>query len=149
MSENRTTSERLVAQIDSSSWLQESFKVSPNGRRMACAARVGNKRCVVVDGKEEEQYDDIGGTNLLFSPDSKRFAYKARTGNSYFVVVDGKVEKQYDSIMNGSPIFSPDSRRVACGVERGNRRFVVVDGKEGQQYDAIVSIGGGGIFFDS
>ena len=100
-------------------------------------AQVGNKWFVVVDGKEEKQYDG-SGTTPIFSPDSKRVAYGAGVGNKRFVVVDSKEEKQYDGIAKGSIIFSPDSKRLAYGAQVGNKWFVVVDGKEEKQYDGIV-----------
>ena len=109
---------------------------------------MGNKWFVVVDGKEEKQYDRIG-SGSLFSPDSKRVAYGAKVGNKQFVVVDGKEEKQYDSILGAGPVFSPDSQRVGYAAQVGNKRCVVVDGKEGKQYDSIVYLGGGKIMFDS
>jgi hypothetical protein len=63
---------------------------------------------VVVDRKEEKQYDGIGQGSPLFSPDSKRVAYGARVGNKWCVVVDRKEEKHYDGIVTkreGSIIF--------------------------------------------
>ncbi|HLA36860.1 MAG TPA: hypothetical protein VJZ02_00155, partial [Candidatus Brocadiales bacterium] len=110
-SENRGVSERLIAQIDLSSWIKNTLTVSPDGKRVAYWAQVGNKRFVVVDGKEEKQYDDIVAGTLIFSPDSKRVAYGAIVGNKWFAVVDGKEEKQYDGIGRGTPIFSPDGKR--------------------------------------
>jgi hypothetical protein len=70
---------------------------------------MGDQWFVVVDGKEEKKYDNIGGT--IFSPDSKRVAYVAGVGDKEFMVVDGKEEKIYDAIVG--TIFSPDSKRVA------------------------------------
>ena len=55
-------------------------------------------RFVIIDGKEEKQYDGIVKGTLIFSPDSKHVAYRARAGNKQFVVVDGKEEKQYDAL---------------------------------------------------
>jgi roadblock/LC7 domain-containing protein len=126
-SPNKEIFERLIVQIDSSSWIQETFRVSPDSKRVAYMARLGNKIFVVVDGQEEKQYDGIGATGPIFSPDSKRVAYMARLGNKRFVVVDGKEEKQYDGL--AGPLFSPDSKRVAYMARLGNKIFVVVDGK--------------------
>ena len=148
-SENRGVSERLIAQIDLSSWIKNTLTVSPDGKRVAYWAQVGNKRFVVVDGKEEKQYDDIVAGTLIFSPDSKRVAYRAmaKVDNKWFAVavVDGREEKQYDG--TGNPIFSPDGKRVAYGARAGDKQFVVVDGKEGRQYDTLLV--GGKIVFDS
>ena len=133
----RIVSERPITQISFSSWIQETFRVSPDNRRVAYVIKVGNKQCVVVDGKEEKQYDGIGANSLIFSPDSKRVAYGARLGNNWFVVVDRKEKKQYDDIAKGTPLFSPDSKRVAYGAREGVTWFVVVDEKEEKQYDDI------------
>jgi hypothetical protein len=96
-------SERLVVQIDFSSWIQESFTVSPDSQRVAYVAQLGDKQLVVVDGKEEEPYDGIG--TLIFSLDSQRVAYGAQVGDKWFVVVDGKEEKPYDGIVRGGSII--------------------------------------------
>ncbi len=55
-------------------------------------ARVDKKWVVVVDGREEHPYDDIG-PGLVFGPDSQRLAYVARAEKEVFVVVDCKEEK--------------------------------------------------------
>jgi dipeptidyl aminopeptidase/acylaminoacyl peptidase len=125
---NRIVSERLIAQIDFSSWIQESFKVSPDSRRVAYMAQEGNKQFVVVDGKEEKKYDGIGEGTLIFSPDSRRVAYVAQEGNKWVVVVDGKEEKKYDGIVTlggGRVIFdSPDSLHYLA-IEKGNKIYLV------------------------
>jgi hypothetical protein len=87
---------------------------------MAYRVKSGNKVFVVIDGKEEKQYDfikekycndNIVPKTLIFSPDSKHLAYRAESAHQSFVVVDGKEEKKYDFIK--SLIFSPDSRHMA------------------------------------
>jgi len=50
----REVSERFIVQIDSSSSVGGSFKVSSDGKRVAYE---GNKWFVVMDGKNEEKYD--------------------------------------------------------------------------------------------
>jgi hypothetical protein len=138
---NRVVSEKPVAQIDTSSWIEESLRVSPDSQRVACVAKEGRKRSVVVDGRAGEKYDDIGGDSLIFSPDSQRVAYSAQAGDKWFVVVDGKEGKEYDYIGAGFPLFSPDSRRVAYSAQADDKWLVVVDGKEGKIYDGI-AVGG-------
>jgi len=112
-SPNNVVSEKHIVEIDFSSWKDESFTVSSDSKRMAYAARVGDKWFVVADGKEEKHYDGIVQGSLIFSPDSKRVMYAARVGDKWFVVADGKEEKHYDGIMKGFFIFSPDSKRMA------------------------------------
>lgn len=119
-SPNRVVTEKLIARIDVSSWIQETFKVSPDGRRIAYSVKVskwfgllGTTWSVVVDGKEGKQYDRIGTGTPIFSPDSKRVAYGAQVGDKWFVVVDGREGQQYDAIVTvggGRILFgSPDS----------------------------------------
>lgn len=112
-SPNRSITERIIAQIDFFSLIPFTFRVSPDNKRIAYGVDIGNKRFVVVDGKEEKKYDNIGIDTLIFSPDSRRLAYAARIGNKECVIVDGKVEKQYDGIValgGGRIVFdSPDS----------------------------------------
>jgi len=125
-------SERLVAQIEYSSWIPDSMITSPDNRRVAYLTQAGDKHCVVVDGQVGKQYDGI--VHLTFSPNSQWTAYTARLGDKHFVVVDGQEGRQYAI---GEPIFSPDSQRVAYVAGVSNKQFVVADGKEGKQYDEI------------
>ncbi len=91
-------SERYICEIDFSSWIKESWKVSPDSKRVAYVAEGGDKRFVVVDGEEGKQYDGI--SNLIFSPDSKRVAYVAKAYDKDFMVVDGEEGKQCDVIVS-------------------------------------------------
>ena len=87
-STDRIVSERFIAQIDPSSWIKESFKVSPDSKRVAYAAGVGDKWFVVVDGKEEKQYDGIvtiGGGRIVFDS-SDSLHYLALKGKGIFLV---------------------------------------------------------------
>ena len=136
-------SEKLITKIDFSTWISESFTVSPDGRRVAYAARMGGKRMVVVDGAEGKLYDNVAAP--IFSPGGKRVAYGALMGDKRLVVVDGAEGKLYDGIGKGDPIFNPDGKRVAYGARMGNKQMVVVDGEEGKRYDGVLTE----IFFDS
>jgi hypothetical protein len=79
-------SERLVGK--KSSWIPESFTVSPDSQRVAYVAQLGDKQFVVVDGKEGKQYDNIitmGGGRIVFdSADS--FHYLARKGADVYLL---------------------------------------------------------------
>jgi len=127
--------EKLIVQIDFSSWISESLTVSPDCRHVAYAAEMGDKAFVVLDGEKKKQYDAIGPRTLSFSPDSNQMAYAANQGDKYFMIVDGDEGKKYDGIGGKGPIFSPDSKRVAYGAKEGDKYFVVVDGVEGKKYD--------------
>ena len=85
---NRTVSERHVVQIDFSSWPQESFKVSPDNKRVAGIARVENKWFVVVNENEGRRYDGIvsvrGGRLVFDLPDTLH--YLVAKGSDIYLV---------------------------------------------------------------
>ncbi|MGD0280396.1 MAG: TolC family protein [Smithella sp.] len=85
----REISEKFIAQVDLSSFLQGSFSKSPDSLHLAYITRSDHKWFVDVDGKEKKQYDEIHSP--VFSPDGKRLAYSARSDYKWFIVVDGKV----------------------------------------------------------
>lgn len=138
---NRIVTERLITKIHPS-WIRETLKVSPDNKRVGYVTQVGNKKFLVVDGKEEKPYDGIMPGSPIFSPDSKRVAYAVHVldyqRNNQFVVIDGKEGKQYYGVGQGSFTFSPDSKRVAHAALLANQWFAVVDGKEGKPYDGIM-----------
>ena len=68
---NPTTSVIIKTQVG------DHIKFSPDSQRIAYKAKVGMKWCVVIDRKEEKEYDGILAGTLTFSPDSKRVAYVA------------------------------------------------------------------------
>ena len=141
----RIVSEKLIAQIDFSSWDPDTFKISADCRRVAYVAETGDKQVVVVNGESGKEYDAVG--NPIFSPDCKHLAYTARTGDRRVVVVDGKEGKKYDAV--DSPVFSPDGKRVAYAIKTENEWCVVIDGKMGEKYSNLVAPAGSKIMFDS
>jgi len=61
--------ETLIAKIDFSTFIPESFKVSPDCKHVAFTSKAGEKLFVVIDGKEEKHYDGIvisGGGRIIF-----------------------------------------------------------------------------------
>ena len=89
---NRVVLERLIVQIDFSSWIRESFKVSPDSEHVAYAAGVDDKWFVVVDGEEGKEYDGfVGGGRIIFdSPDSLH--HLALKGSSSIYLVEERVK---------------------------------------------------------
>jgi Tol biopolymer transport system component len=109
---------------------------SPDGQHLAYAALTApGTEFVVIDGKEDEPYDNVG--KLYFSPDSRRVLYTAWRAGKAFVVIDGVPGKAYDAIGYPEQPFSPDSRRVAYLAARDGKRMVVADGKEEGDYEEI------------
>ncbi|MDI7246652.1 MAG: hypothetical protein QME92_04165 [Bacillota bacterium] len=100
---------------------------SPDGERLAYAARKGTKWIVVVDGKEGPAYDEIGAGrfssqtgSLAFSSDGMHFAYVAIKGKNNHLVLDGKEGPPYQGIEQVT--FSPDARKVAFVSWKGKTR---------------------------
>ncbi len=98
---------------------------------MAYVARVrkglGEKRFVVVDGREEKQYDGIVTDSVIFSPDSQRVAYGAGVNNKQFVVVDGKEGQPYDSIVaiGGGRIVFDSADSLHYLAQKGDDIYLV------------------------
>ena len=118
---------------------------SPDGSRMAYAARADGKWFFVIDGKAGNQYDRLGA-QFAFSPDGERLAYWASEGAGSFVFVDGERHGPYDGIYDG-PVFSPDGRNVAYAARRGRDWSVFLNGKAGITHSGLVT--GARIVFDS
>lgn len=123
---NRIIPERLITQIDTTSWIMESFKVSPDSQHLAYVAGIGEKWLVVMDGEEGKQYDGIGAGTLIFSPNSQHLAYAARIGEKRFVVADGQEGKQYDGIINlygARIVFDSPDRLHYLAVNYANNKM--------------------------
>lgn len=118
---------------------------SPDSRRFAYLAALGENLHVVVDNERQPAYDDFPGEPpLQFSPDSRRFLYAACkvdvTGRrNCFLVVDGREFGPYDQIR--SPCFSPDGRQVAFIGRRGAKMYFVLDGEEHGPHDHVIKVG--------
>ena len=129
---NRVVSEKLIAQIDLSSRIPESFKVSLDNKRIAYVVQVLDKEAEVT---YREGIPYTLAEILTFHTDNKQVLW---VGDKMFVVVDGKDGKQYDYIGEDTLIVSPDSKQTAYVARLGNKGLVVVNGKDGKQYDGIL-----------
>jgi Tol biopolymer transport system component len=128
----------------------EGLLFSPDGQRLAVAARKAlDRQVVVVDGAEGKEYETLDGTSLTFSPDSRRLAFIAGPPGSarVFVVLDGKQGPDYEAIAGRGPgkpqlFFSPDSQKLAYGAglktPAGNPPAfeIVVEGPQRKAYPA-------------
>ncbi len=97
---------------------------------MAYCAQTGEKRAVVVEGKDGPPFDGLLADTLKFSQDSKRVAYATRTGDKYQVVVDDVAGPAFEGIGNLSPVFSPDGRHIAYVAQKNGGRVQMADLKE-------------------
>jgi len=108
---------------------------SPSGTHVACAALLGKQWCLVLDGKPQKPYDNIG--ELASSADGRRLAYAALSGKKWRVVADGKQHKPYDAIGKDSLQFGPGSATLAYAAKSEGKWLVVAGGEEGRPYDGI------------
>src|SRR4029079_6939388 len=69
------------------------FRFSPDGKRMAYLAKRDGRPYLVVDGVATA-YDKIIG--FEFSPDSKRLFVEARRGNRMLMALEGEAPKEYE-----------------------------------------------------
>jgi hypothetical protein len=105
---------------------------SPDSKRVAYGARLGEKMFVVVDGVEGKEYYGIGKEyygivkdTLVFSPDSNRIAYGATRGGKSLVVVDGVEGKEYDDIVKGSRLVFDSPTKLHTLAIRDKELFLV------------------------
>jgi hypothetical protein len=82
--------------------VQNSFKVSPDHKRLALATFAKDAWLVMVDGRPDPAFDFIFIETLEFSADSRRLGYLALKGKKLQVVVDGKVLKQLEILSQGN-----------------------------------------------
>lgn len=106
---------------------------SPDGKRVAYAAKQGKTAFAVIDGRKSRTHDDV--PQIIFGPKGRRVAYIAERGKKSYVVVDGKEGAEYGSVHPSTLCFSPDGRRLAYVAHKSNSRIVVVDATEGRPYD--------------
>jgi hypothetical protein len=123
------------------------IKFSDGGESLAYVAQSEQTETVVLDGRPQRTFDNIGGGSLVFSPGGRKLAYEARSGWARFVVVDGKRKGRY--AMVGYLTFSPDGRHYAYAATQEDEAFTVVDDQEAaHRYDAIWNAGGEKLRFD-
>ncbi len=82
--------------------VQDSFKVSPDNKRLALVARHQDKWQVMVDGRPNPPFDFIFIETLKFSSNSAHTGYLALTGAKLAAVVDGRVRGQWEVTAAGS-----------------------------------------------
>jgi roadblock/LC7 domain-containing protein len=116
-------------------YIAKPFLFSADSKRAAYVAKVGEKRfnvsekwSAVVDGKEEQAYDGIGG--LIFSPDSRHTAYVAGAEAKQFVVVDSKEGKQYDGLVKGTTCTFDSSGKLHYLAKKNTS-------SDGKSYDIV------------
>lgn len=118
--------------------------LSPDGRHVAQLAMTQTKDIkafVVLDGREEKQYDPMPAEStqlesIVFSPDSQHTAHVTQVGDNKAVVWDGSEGTAFRQVFF-PPQFSPDSQHIAYIAQEGDEKSVVHDMQEGKAYSAI------------
>jgi hypothetical protein len=90
---------------------------SADGSRMAYGARRDGKDRMVIDGREDPPFDDLGPPS--FSPGGEHVAYAAKRDGKWRVLVDGADLGEYRLEMNGRIVFEGASRFYALARGRG------------------------------
>jgi hypothetical protein len=103
--------------------VQESFKVSPDNKRLALITWHQDKWQVMVDGRPDPPFDFIFAATLKFSPNSAHTGYLALAGDKLAAVVDGKVRGQWPILPLGEKalqeaLIQADATDVAQKGER-------------------------------
>ena len=97
-----------VVVLDDQEWpldaemVQDSFRMSPDHKRLALIACARNKCQVMVDGRPDPPFDFVFPNTLKFSPTSKHTGYLALKGEKLLVVVDGQVRGHLDILTEGN-----------------------------------------------
>jgi hypothetical protein len=85
--------------------VQNSFKVSPDHKRLALATFAKDAWLVLVDGRPHPAFDFVFIDTLAFSADSRRLGYLALKRGKLQVVVDGKVWQELEILPQGKNIL--------------------------------------------
>ncbi len=111
---------------------------SPDGKKVAYAAKKGKKWIAVVNGQE---LNTVMGKAiikyLLFSPDSKKLLYILKSGKKMILFVNGVAGPAFDEINENSITFSKNGQSMAYCVQKGNQQAVVFNGKISAWYQQV------------
>ena len=118
-----------------------SVRFSDDGKRVAYAARRGEKWLVVVDqGAEGKQYPALLRESIQFSPDGEHLAYVAQLdAQKWTLVIDGKETPAAPGFLVGSPRFSPDGKKLGVMLKLAeDKKRLVINGKPvGEEFEAV------------
>ncbi|NQT39770.1 MAG: PD40 domain-containing protein [Planctomycetes bacterium] len=120
------------------------IQFSADGKQVAWAALVDLQAetwCVVVDGKKQKTYDNIG--QMVFSSQGSRLAYTAMDGDRWRIVAgDQEQEGAYDAVGEGTLLYSPNGKHLACAIQSGGKWLAAIDGKPLRKYDEFAGYDG-------
>ncbi|MDD2900120.1 MAG: hypothetical protein PHI31_15590 [Desulfuromonadaceae bacterium] len=101
------------------------IEIDKYGKGVAYIAKIGDRTCVVYNGKAGKLYDEIEAFTLILSPNGHHVAYGAKIGDRNYVVVDGVEKGPFAD--RGRISFSPDSKHVGYDAKIGNKWYMYVD----------------------
>jgi dipeptidyl aminopeptidase/acylaminoacyl peptidase len=110
---------------------------SPDGKRLAYFFMRKEKWSLVLDGKPEGAWDNVGAGSLRFGPKGKRYAFVCFRGETSGMVVDGKEDFRGDGLAGPGFRFSPNGKKTIWAFRRGEEGVVVENGKEGKPWDGL------------
>lgn len=137
----------VVAAGKAAGWYDEVAGVvgAPDRKRVAFAARIGERWLAVVDGVEWPECDGFA-QGPAFAPRGPGAVALAKYGERMAVIRDGKAGALHDLVLGpyAFPIsegFSPDGGRFAYAARDGAGWTMVVDGVPGPAFDSIAGEG--------
>jgi Tol biopolymer transport system component len=109
--------------------------LSPDGNRIAFAARDGIWTVAVIDLKPGPQYTMV--RNIIFGPGGNYY-YLAQKGNAWLLVADGKEGKPYDGISELALL--PRTARPLFIATDKEQNLLVADGRASRPWREITEV---------
>lgn len=109
--------------------------LSPDGNRIAFAARDGIWTVAVIDLKPGPQYTMV--KNIIFGPPSSYY-YLAQKGNAWLLNANGKEGKPYDGISELA-LLPRTARPLLIATDKG-QDLLVVDGRASRPWQQIAEV---------
>lgn len=129
-SPTRIESEKFILNYDPGAWVQDSERISPDGKRFAVVIRAQDKTTAhaSIDGQNQKTY--AWARDLTFSGDSRHVAYVATVDGKDLPIMDGREGAFRGEICRGTLRLNHDGTRHAFVARKGNAPAfgVVIDG---------------------
>jgi Tol biopolymer transport system component len=103
------------------------LKISPDGRRVSYASKLGDYLLMVSDGVVSKPYKDV--YDPVYSPDSRHVAFLAEDmDGTMYIVLDGKPVDYYVNVASADFKFSHDSGMLIYHVrpENNEKAYLVM-----------------------
>jgi WD40 repeat protein/serine/threonine protein kinase len=117
---------------------------SPSGSSLAYDVRLGDRRLVVINDREEQAFAEVIPGSFVFSHDGKRHGYLAIQTGTVVAVIDGKPQPEAagdrDYEPCDAPVFSANGRSAAyleASSPPHRKMRAIVNGEPSPPYDGI------------